>query len=177
MNSPVTVNSSRFARTEMKGMPLFIKILASVILFFVAIVVAGTSGLAFYVWPTGIQDKELTVTPEVIQRLRNLQREHKFGPDSRTYYPGAMSEELRVAAQASVDSTIQSLITELPKRSRRSTVLRTLKVALAEFPVSESEERDQMISYLQKVMGICGVESSSELFNVWRYGFPYGWFL
>lgn len=111
-----------------------------------------------------------------MERLRSLQLEHKFGPDSSTFYPGAASEEQRMVAQASVDAAIQSLITELPMRPQRSTVLRALKVTLANFNTSESEERDQILSYLTKLMNICGVESSSELFNVWRYGFPYGWF-
>jgi hypothetical protein len=78
-------------------------------------------------------------------------------------------------AQAAVDSAIQSLIAELPVRPRRSTVLGTLKTTLANFGTTESEERDQILVYLTRVMQICGVESSAELFNVWRYGFPYGW--
>jgi hypothetical protein len=111
-----------------------------------------------------------------MQRLRSFQLEHKFGPDASTFYPGVASEEQRAVAQASVDSTIQSLITELPIRPQRSTVLRALKATLANFDTSESEERDQILKYLTRVMDICGVDSSSELFNVWRYGFPYGWF-
>jgi hypothetical protein len=47
---------------------------------------------------------------------------------------------------------------------------------LAKFDTPESEERDQVLAYLTKVMEICGVRGSAELFNVWRYGFPYGWF-
>ncbi|MYN44718.1 DUF4844 domain-containing protein [Pseudoduganella sp. FT93W] len=139
-------------------------------------VVAGMYGLTFYVWPTGFNDEKLNVTPELIQRLRSLQSEHKFGPDARTLYPGAANEAQRAAAQAAVDSAIQSLIVELPMRPQRSTVLRALKATLAGFDTSESEEREQILVYLTQVMQICGVESFSELFNVWRYGFPYGWF-
>jgi hypothetical protein len=51
-----------------------------------------------------------------------------------------------------------------------------MKATLANFDTPESEERDQLLVYLTKVMRICGVDSSDELFNVWRYGFPYGWF-
>ncbi len=156
---------------------MFIKILTSAILLIAAVVLAGIFGLTFYVWPTGFHDEKLTVTPELMERLRSLQSEHKFGPDASTFYPGAASEAQRKVAQAFVDSTIQSLITELPKRPQRSTVLRALKVTLADFDTIESEERDQILSYLTKLMNICGVESSSELFNVWRYGFPYGWFV
>lgn len=155
---------------------MFIRILGSVAVFVVAIVVAGISGLTFLVWPTGFHDQKLTITPAVIQRLRALQSENKFGPDIATFYAGAPSETQRALAQASVDSTIELLITELPVRPTRSTVLRAMKGTLADFDTSESEERDQILSYFTKVLNICGVESSSELFNVWRYGFPYGWF-
>lgn len=156
---------------------MFFKILAYIVTSFAAIIFAGLSGLNFYVWPTGFNDHKLSITPEVIQRLRTLQSEHKFGPDRVTFYPGAIDERARHIAQAAVDSTIQSLIAELPARPQRSTVLRTMKTTLANVDTSESEERDQVLVYLSKVMEICGVESSAELFNVWRYGFPYGWLI
>jgi hypothetical protein len=105
-----------------------------------------------------------------------LQSERKFGADSVNFYPGAMNEIDRLKAQQTVDSTIHALIAELPKHPQRSTVLRAMKTTLAKFDTSESEERDQVLAYLTKVMKICGVHSSAELFNVWRYGFPYGWF-
>jgi hypothetical protein len=155
---------------------LLFKALASIVIVFVLILIAGLSGLNFRVWPTGFNDYKLTVTPEVLQRLRSLQSERKFGPDSVTFYPGATNEVGRLKAQQAVDSTIQVLITELPKHPQRSTVLRAMKTTLAKFDTPESEERDQVLAYLTKVMEICGVQSSAELFNVWRYGFPYGWF-
>jgi hypothetical protein len=155
---------------------LLSKVFASLVIAFVVILVAGLSGLSFYVWPTGFNDYKLSVTPEVLQRLRNLQSERKFGPDRATFYPGAVNEDERRRAQEAVDSTIQSLIAELPKYPQRSTVLKAMKATLANFDTPESEERDQTLVYLTKVMQICGVDSSAELFNVWRYGFPYGWF-
>jgi hypothetical protein len=42
-----------------------------------------------------------------------------------------------------------------------------MKIALANFDISESEERDQILSYLGRVMDVCGVHSSGELFNDW----------
>jgi hypothetical protein len=156
---------------------LFLKILSNIAIALAVIVFAGLSGLSFYVWPTSFNDHKLSVTPEVIQRLRTLQSEHKFGPDRANFYPGALNENKRLMAQAAVDTTIQALIAELPARPQRSTVLRTMKTTLANFDTSESEESDQVLVYLSKVMEICGVESSAELFNVWRYGFPYGWLI
>ena len=127
-------------------------------------------------WPTGFNDYKLTVTPEVIERLRESQSERKFGLDTTTFYPGARNEAERLNAQQAVDSTIRRLIAELPERPQRSTVLRAMKLTLANVGTPESEERDQILVYLTRVMEVCGVDSSAELFNVWRYGFPYGWF-
>lgn len=155
---------------------MLFKALACIVIVFVLILIAGLSGLSFRVWPTGLNDYALTVTPEVLQRLHSLQSERKFGPDSVTFYPGAVNEGERLRAQETVDSAIQMLITELPEHPQRSTVLRAMKATLAKFDTPESEERDQVLAYLTKVMEICGVHSSAELFNVWRYGFPYGWF-
>jgi hypothetical protein len=155
---------------------LLFKAFAGIVIVFVLILIAGLSGFSFQVWPTGFNDYKLTVTPEVLQHLRSLQSERKFGPDSVTFYPGAVTESERVKAQEAVDSTIQVLIAELPQHPQRSTVLRAMKATLANFDTSESEERDQVLAYLTRVMEICDVDSSAELFNVWRYGFPYGWF-
>lgn len=155
---------------------MLFKAFASIVIVFVLILIAGLSGLSFRVWPTGFNDYKLTMTPEVLQRLRSLQSERKFGPDSTTFYPGAINESERRRAQEAVDSTIRRLIAELPQHPQRSTVLRAMKATLAKYDTAESEERDQVLAYLTKVMEICGVGSSAELFNVWRYGFPYGWF-
>jgi hypothetical protein len=153
------------------------KIFAGILITFAGILIAGLSGLSFYVWPTGFNDYKLAVTPDVVRRLRNLEAERKFGPDRATFYPGAMNESQRLQAQAAVDSTIRALVAELPQHPQRSTALRAMKATLSNFDMPESEERDQLLVYLTRAMAICGVDSSAELFNVWRYGFPYGWVL
>jgi hypothetical protein len=112
------------------GANLFFKLLASIVIAFVVIVIAGLSGLSFHVRPAGFNDHKLSVTPEVLQRLRDLQSERKFGPDSTTFYPGAMSENERSRAQEAVDSTIRFLIAELAEHPQRSTVLRAMKAVM-----------------------------------------------
>lgn len=154
---------------------MFIRLFAIILLTLAAIVVAGVSGLTFRLWPTAIPDRPVALTPAMLQQLRDLQAEHKFTLDKRTLYPGAVNETQRATAQAAVDTAIASLLSELPQRPQRSTVLAILKQALAEFPLSESEERDQLLMYFGRILDTCQIEHSSELFNVWRYGFPYGW--
>jgi hypothetical protein len=153
------------------------KLLAAIVLCIAVFIGAGVSGLSFYLWPTWLGDHPLNVTPAMLRQLTDLKREHKFGPDPARFYPGATDEVQRAAAQLAADQAIQALIDDLPKRPRRAVVLANFKQTLASFVTVESEERDELLHYLGRAMAICGVESSAELFNVWRYGFPYGWLL
>lgn len=96
--------------------------------------------------------------------------------DQSNFYFGAPNEAVRLSAQRSVDVLLDALVLELPKNPKRSMVLVKFKTAMESFSVSESEERDQFLFYLQRIMKVLGMQSSGELMNVWRYGFPYGWF-
>ena len=91
------------------------------------------------------------------------------------HYPGAPNEGVRAVAQNAVDSLLEELIRELPSNPQRSFVLRKIKGALSTFGPTDSEERDQLLTYCERILISVGVEGSSELLNVWRYGFPYGW--
>lgn len=158
-------------------MPIVLKIALAVVVAAVLLVVAGVSGLTFYVWPTSLGDHEVNVTSAALAQLAEIRSERKFEVDKKSFYFGAPNEQARAAAQAAVDAVIDSLAYELPRSPRRSVVLGVFKSALARFGTSESEERDQFLVYLQRIMAILGVKNSGELFNVWRYGFPYGWAL
>lgn len=152
------------------------KILAAFAAVVALAIVSGVTGLTFHLWPTYIADHKLAITPQVLEQLAQLQAERKFDTDMR-FYPGARNEITRAKCQAAVDEVIASLRAELPARPQRSTVLRQFKTALASYNEAESEENDQFLVYLEKVMQIVGMSNSGELFNVWRYGFPYGWMI
>jgi hypothetical protein len=153
-----------------------LKIIAAFVGALVLVISAGVSGLSFYLWPTSVGDEALVVTPEAIRALTSLRAEKKFVMDKSNFYFGAPNEVMRVAAQGSVDGLLDSLLVELPKNPKRSVVLAEFKSAMKSFSISDSEERDQFLVYLQHIMKTLGVKSSGELLNVWRYGFPYGWF-
>lgn len=155
----------------------FVKVLAALIAIAALVLVLGLSGALFFLWPTSFPDQSLRITPEVLAELQALKDERKFVRDENTFYPGAPTEAVRASAQASVDAIIQSLVTELPPHPRRSVVLAKFKRALIGLEQHESEERDQALVYLHRIMSIVGVNNSGELLNVWRYGLPYGWFL
>lgn len=144
----------------------------------VALVVgAGITGLTFYLWPTSLGDVTLVVSPQTMQALARLRAEPKFVSDQSRFCFGAPSENVRLSAQRSVDVLLDSLRSELPKNPKRSLALAKFKGAMASFSISESAERDQFLVYLQRIMEPLGMQSSGELLNVWRYGFPYGWFI
>lgn len=139
-------------------------------------ITVGVTGLSFYLWPTSVGDCVIAVTPPVMAELTRLRGEQKFVVDQSNLYFGAPNEAVRLSAQRSVDVLLDSLLLDLPKNPKRSMVLAKFKIAMGSFSVSESEERDQFLVYLQRIMKILGMQSSGELMNVWRYGFPYGWF-
>jgi uncharacterized protein DUF4844 len=151
--------------------------LAVVVGLLVAFILAGITGLLFRFWPTSIPDSQLLVTHQVIEDLRSLRAQPKYGPDPKRFYPGATSESTRKLAEEGVNLVIDHLIAGLPKRPQKAFVLATFKRFLPGFERFDSEEMDQTLYYLSEVMRIVGMQGSNELLNVWRYGFPYGWVL
>lgn len=156
---------------------MFLKSLAGLVAVALCVFLAGLSGLTFYLWPTSLGDHALAVDAQMLARLHELKREHKFDADPAGLYFGAPDALQRAAAQRDVDRAIDALLAQLPRAPRRATVLQIFKQTLAQVHTPESEERDQTLVYLQRAAVICGVGSSSELLNVWRYGFPLGWWL
>lgn len=154
---------------------LLLKAIAVAVSLVVAVVVFGVTGISFVLWPTSVSDKTLQITPQVLQQLQALKSERKFVPDAGSFYPGAPNEVARIEAQSVIDSIIETLRAGLPASPRRSTVLKAFKATLPAFDLMDSEEQDQAAVYCERIMAITGVESSGELLNVWRYGFPYGW--
>lgn len=157
-------------------MSTILKIILAFVSVIALVIAVGVTGLSFYLWPTSVGDGAITVTSQTMEELTRLRGERKFMVDQSTLYFGASNEAVRLTAQRSVDALLDSLVLELPKNPKRSMVLAKFKTAMESFPISESEERDQFLVYLQRIMKVLGMQSSGELMNVWRYGFPYGWF-
>ena len=156
---------------------IFLKVVAGLVLTILLVVASGVLGLTFIAWPTFIADQAIVVTPRMLEDLARLKQEPKFVADPSHFYFGATSAKSQDECQAAVNAAIDTIIRELPSTPRSSLILGIFKQSLASFPSSESEERDQFLMYLQRIMAIAGVPSSHELFNVWRYGFPYGWLI
>jgi len=157
-------------------MSTILKIIFAFVSVIALVIAVGVTGLSFYLWPTFVGDGVIAVTPQTMEELTRLRGERKFVADQSNLYFGAPNEAVRLTAQQSVDVLLDTLLLELPKNPKRSMVLAEFKTAMKLFSVAESEERDQFLVYLQRIMRVLGMQSSGELMNVWRYGFPYGWF-
>lgn len=74
-----------------------------------------------------------------------------------------------------VNASIDLIIPAIQKNPKKSSILVIFKVVLSNLNLLDSEDKDQLIIYFGRISKIAGVQSSNELLNVWRYGFPYGW--
>lgn len=152
------------------------KIFLTILVVLGLVIGAGISGASFTVWPTAWPEQKLNVSREKIEALTRLKEERKFVEDREHFYYGAPNEGVRASAQQRVDAVLDSLVTELRNNSRRLFVLATIKHALPSLDNFDSEERDQALVYFERVLSLLEISGSGELFNVWRYGFSYGWF-
>ncbi|MCH4294680.1 DUF4844 domain-containing protein [Shewanella sp. 3B26] len=156
---------------------LLIKLVVGFFLALLILVGLGISGAYFYIWPTFLNDQKLNVSDTVIVELANILEEKKFYPAPYEFYFGAPSENIRIDAEAKVNLALKEIIQAVKTNPKKSAVLFSIKSSLKNFQEFDSEENERALYYFERVLEILNIHSSNELFNVWRYGFPYGWFL
>jgi Domain of unknown function (DUF4844) len=115
-----------------------------------------------------VSAQELKVTPKVIANLGEFRAEPKF-QDGGIYH--APSEEVRVAAAAHLNALLDRLVSSIAAHPTKAFVLSEFRRTLTEFDGADSEDRDRLLGYLERIMDIVGIESSDGLLNNWRYGF------
>lgn len=106
----------------------------------------------------------------VKSKLNSLKEEKKFLRDSATFYPGAGSESEREKLEILINSLIERLIQKLEYIDKKG-ILNEFKISLDTANDFDTENREQICAYLQKIMDIFGIESSDGLLNKWMYGF------
>jgi hypothetical protein len=136
----------------------------------------GITGAYFYIWPTNFNDQSLNVTEITQRELTKLIEEEKFYSESSAFYFGAPNEIVRVRAEVKVNLALNEIAEVVKNNPKKSAVLSSIKVSLKNFQDFDSEENEMALYYFERSLEILSIESSNELFNVWRYGFPYGWF-
>jgi hypothetical protein len=155
---------------------LFLKSVVIIFLLVVLLVGLGITGVYFYVWPTNFNDQNLNVTEITHRELTKLIEEKKFYSEPSAFYFGAPNEMVRIRAEVKVNLALNEIAEVVKKNPKKSAVLSSIKISLKNFQDFDSEENEMVLYYFEKSLEILRIESSNELFNVWRYGFPYGWF-
>ena len=112
--------------------------------------------------------QELKVTPKLLSDLRVFRLEPKFA-DGGIYQ--APSEAVRITAAAHLNELLDRLVAAIAAHPTKAFVLSEFRRTLTKFDSADSEERDQLLAYLERIMDIVGMESSDGLLNNWRYGF------
>jgi hypothetical protein len=149
-----------------------VKILLLIVLAFATLIFLGVNGFYFKVWPTFLNDKDLNISAERISGVKKLLEESKFHLDKENLYFFPLPEEKRIVAQNITNNLINDMLVTAEKTSKKSDVLFYLKNNLHRLDTIDSEEQDRALIYLEKTLSIIGIESSNQLLNVWRYGFP-----
>ncbi len=111
--------------------------------------------------PNGIDIKEALV---------NLKSQKKFVENLSELYPGAPDEQTRVEAESIINNVIDELLASKDNRLSEQEFWNVLKFAAIKLESMDSEEMDQGLYYMEKIMDIYGIESSAGKLNEWRYG-------
>jgi hypothetical protein len=101
--------------------------------------------------------------------LQALATEEKFLPLG--LYSGAKPEEQRARLQQLIDALLTELAALAPNDRTKEQVLERFRSTLASVGNVDSEEKEQVCSYLARTMDILGLESSDGLLNNWLYDF------
>lgn len=116
-------------------------------------------------------DQNLTTTPEILSQLSALRNSPKFHEEREHFYPGAPTEEIRLAAEQAVNTMLDRIQTGVLASPRKLFVMAEFLQMLKAFEYGDTEEREQACTYCERVMEILGIESSDGLLNTWLYGF------
>jgi hypothetical protein len=105
------------------------------------------------------------------QELVQFKAVKKFEKNSTAMYPGAATEMERLRLEQAINQLIDHLLATKVETLDKQAVLKEFKTFLDHLELFDSEDRDQMCRYLEKIMDIFNIESSDGLLNTWRYGF------
>jgi hypothetical protein len=114
-------------------------------------------------------DQVLNITSQTLAALAALRGEAKF--HAHDFYPGAPTEADRLDAERTVNEMLDRIAAGLPKLPSKAFVLSEFQTMLDGFDSPETEEREEICGYCERVMSVMGIERSDGLLNRWLYGF------
>ncbi len=156
---------------------LFFKIILIPLATLSLLIALGISGFSFEIWPTYFNDQPIVLNLDKRNQLAQLLSESKFHEDKKNLYFFPPKEPVRKTAENEVNAIIQKMIQAAEIKPTKSSVLSSIKANITNLDNLDSEEKDRALIYIEESIAILGIKNSDELLNVWRYGFPYGWFL
>lgn len=79
-------------------------------------------------------------------------------------------ESSRLLAEEQLNRLIDRLRDGLPSKPSKKFALAEFARTMGEFEATDTEDREQLLRYLEKIMDILGIVSSDGLLNRWMYG-------
>jgi len=115
-------------------------------------------------------DETLAVSTTQLSQLAETRTKPKYVDEPGTLYNGLRPESARQKAEVQLNDLIDRLHGGLMAVTRKQFVLSEFKKTLAEFEPGDTEDRERLLRYLERIMDILGIESSDGLLNRWLYG-------
>ena len=108
---------------------------------------------------------------DVKEALLSFKSQRKFVEDLTEFYPGAPDEQTRIQVENIINAAVDKLMVAEENNLSEKEFWDILEVAALQLKTMDSEEMDQGLFYMEKLMDIYGIESSEGRLNEWRYGF------
>jgi hypothetical protein len=115
-------------------------------------------------------DQKLVVSQQTIAKLSELRVRTKYVDMPGTIYNGMRPERSRLMAEAQLNRLIDRLRDGLPSNPSKKFALAEFAKTMAEFEATDTEDREQLLRYLEEIMDLLGIASSDGLLNSWMYG-------
>jgi hypothetical protein len=115
-------------------------------------------------------DQRLDVSQHTITKLSELRVRTKYVDMPGTIYNGMKPESSRLLAEEQLNRLIDRLGDGLPSKPSKKFALAEFARTMAEFEATDTEDREQLLRYLEEIMDILGIASSDGLLSRWMYG-------
>jgi hypothetical protein len=116
-------------------------------------------------------EQTLIINEQVLHELEVFKSMKKFLEDTESFYPGAVSEDIRTELETKINSLLFSIINNVKSNPKKSYILNEFKNLLIHCNEYDTEDREQICVYLEKIMDILNIQSSDGLLNIFMYGF------
>jgi Domain of unknown function (DUF4844) len=136
-----------------------------------AALLAGASVVS-YLWRLLVPhpDQRVEVTHVTFAKLAQLRDRPRYVELPGTLYNGLRPEHSRLLAESQINSLIDRLRDRLASNPSKKFALREFAKTMSEFEPIDTEDREQLLRYLEEIMDILGIASSDGLLNRWMYG-------